>query len=328
MIDAAQCGLKRCSALFSVFRVARIAREREIWPRSITAHARLYDAGGAGGTAAILYFLEHVDGSASTATVTTAARRPRGRRLFVRRRVRWRTVTPGVVVHRDLKPSNLLVDAAGWFAARSGIAKLLDDGQHDRPELTQQGARVLTPDYASPEQIGASRWHAADAVFTGQSRCSAADRRSATVLKATTGCTRRGDPRRRSAAADDGSIRPCGERGDLDTIVAKGRNRRQRYASVDALPGHRAPPSIARARATRSAWYRGRKFMVRNRPRRHRGALKAGRSADGGAGRPGRRVRWRSASAPRTKNFVARSSGGLASDGRSGSCEPSCSIPG
>ncbi|NOX70385.1 MAG: serine/threonine protein kinase [Gammaproteobacteria bacterium] len=57
-----------------------------------------------------------------------------------------------LVVHRDIKPSNVLV-------ARDGVPKLLDfgiakllDGDSDAA-LTRADARVLTPEYASPEQL-------------------------------------------------------------------------------------------------------------------------------------------------------------------------------
>ena len=58
------------------------------------------------------------------------------------------------LVHRDLKPSNILVDATGEAHLLDfGIAKLLEEGSSASKALTQVGARVLTPEYASPEQF-------------------------------------------------------------------------------------------------------------------------------------------------------------------------------
>ena len=58
-----------------------------------------------------------------------------------------------LVVHRDLKPSNILVASGGVPKLLDfGISKLLDSSQQAAaPTLTVQ--RVLTPDFASPEQI-------------------------------------------------------------------------------------------------------------------------------------------------------------------------------
>ena len=57
-----------------------------------------------------------------------------------------------LIVHRDLKPGNILVDADGGVKLLDfGIAKLL--GGEAGTELTQTADRVMTPLYASPEQV-------------------------------------------------------------------------------------------------------------------------------------------------------------------------------
>lgn len=58
-----------------------------------------------------------------------------------------------LVVHRDLKPSNILVTEDGIVKLLDfGISKILNDDS-DEALITKTGQMLLTPSYASPEQI-------------------------------------------------------------------------------------------------------------------------------------------------------------------------------
>ena len=61
-----------------------------------------------------------------------------------------------LILHRDLKPANILVTDDGTVKLLDfGIAKLMNEGgATEETALTRLAGRALTPDYASPEQVG------------------------------------------------------------------------------------------------------------------------------------------------------------------------------
>ncbi len=74
-----------------------------------------------------------------------------------------------LVVHRDLKPSNILVTADGTVKLLDfGIAKLVGETADNEisSSLTRTGLRVMTPRYASPEQINGEAVTTASDVYS------------------------------------------------------------------------------------------------------------------------------------------------------------------
>lgn len=158
-----------------------------------------------------------------------------------------------LIVHRDLKPSNILIDAAGQPKLLDfGIAKIVDDA-----ETTKTLVRVLTPEYASPEQMrGEARSTATDIYSLG-----------AVLYKLLTGTAP--NPRDfgdKSVIIPASRIQPDIPR-DIDFILREALRAEpeERYASADAFAADiRAflENRPVRARAG-DIWYRARKFLRR-----------------------------------------------------------------
>ncbi len=59
-----------------------------------------------------------------------------------------------LIVHRDLKPANILINERGEPKLLDfGVAKLLNPATFDASENFSVGSNILTPNYASPEQL-------------------------------------------------------------------------------------------------------------------------------------------------------------------------------
>ena len=221
-----------------------------------------------------------------------------------------------LVVHRDLKPSNILVAApteeGGQPALASrglqvklldfGIAKLLSGEGASGPGeiLTRTGERLLTPEYAAPEQIRGEAVTTATDVYglgvllyellTGQRPCHTTGRSRYEVEQAVckteptrpsvavtrpvveTGAATHGEPspeavgRARRLRVDQ-LQRTL--RGDLDAICLKALRKEPeaRYASVEALADdlRRYATGLPVQARRGSVGYRARKFVRRHR---------------------------------------------------------------
>jgi tetratricopeptide (TPR) repeat protein len=139
------------------FTLARFRHERQILAGLEHPNiARLLD-GGANEQGTPYLVMEYVAGIPLTDYC-------RDRQLSIENRLRlFRQVCAAVhhahqnlIVHRDIKPGNILVTAEGMPKLLDfGIAKLLDPsaGTPESGMQTATGMCLLTPDYASPEQV-------------------------------------------------------------------------------------------------------------------------------------------------------------------------------
>ena len=223
----------------------RFRREGQILARLRHPHiAQLLDAGVSDDGQPYLV-LEHVDGVHLDAWC-------RDRTLDVHARVRlFLDVLAAVahahaslVVHRDLKPSNILVGGDGAVKLLDfGIAKLVeDDGAPGATALTRDGGTLLTPLYASPEQVmGGEVTTATDVYALGVILFELlSDARPYRLARESRGALEEaivtGEPRRPSDCVETPARRRL-LRGDLDTIALKALRKQpgERYATVTAL---------------------------------------------------------------------------------------------
>lgn len=125
-----------------------------------------------------------------------------------------------MIIHRDLKPTNILVTAAGVPKLLDfGIAKLLQpDASVEPQDATVNSARLLTPHYASPEQL------------RGEAVATTGDVYSLGVVlyEILTG-------ERREGRTGPEAKRAVPPRGDLDNILRMALHPeiKRRYATVD-----------------------------------------------------------------------------------------------
>lgn len=139
------------------FAIRRFRNERQILARIENPYvARLIDGGTT--EAGLPYFvMEYVEGQPVTQYCDAHTLNTRDRlELFAKICSAVRYAHERNILHRDLKPSNLLVKQDGTPKLLDfGIAKIMLAAEEQNPgvEATIAGFRMLTPAYASPEQM-------------------------------------------------------------------------------------------------------------------------------------------------------------------------------
>ena len=185
-----------------------------------------------------------------------------------------------LVIHRDIKRTNILVTADAIPKLLDfGIAKILQQGDGSQPLATMTGLRLMTPEYASPEQVRGEPVTTASDVYslgvvlyellTGGSPYRFSSRALRDVERAIT----EQEPTRPSTAAPKSNRKSEIAnrkflRGDLDNIVLMALRKEpdRRYHSVeqfsDDIRRHlEARPVLARKD---TIGYRAAKFIRRN----------------------------------------------------------------
>jgi non-specific serine/threonine protein kinase/serine/threonine-protein kinase len=286
--------------------VRRFRTERQILAGLDHANiARLLD-GGTTSDGLPYLVMEYVEGTpladyAETRDLDTTARL----QLFLQLCTAVQYAHQSLVIHRDIKPANVLVTTDGVPKLLDfGIAKLLNADMLGQTLAmpTAPGLQLMTPEYASPEQVRGAQVTTATDVYslgvllyellTGRRPYRITSRAIPEIvrvvcesepLRPSLAVTRPAAPEEEPAtgAHDSGALRPRDSQrlrrrleGDLDNIVMKAMSKEpaRRYASVDQFAEdvrrHLAGlPVLARHD---TIGYRAAKFV-----RRHRGPVMA-----------------------------------------------------
>ena len=257
--------------------VRRFAVERQALARLVHPGIATILDGGALEDGRPYIVLEHVDGIPITTYAERNGLSLRERlTLFLKVVATVQFAHGRLVVHRDIKPSNILVQADGTPRLLDfGIAKLLDpEGDSSLAVETTPDLRLLTPEYAAPEQLrGEAPGTATDVyalgvllfeLLTGARPFPAAGRTRSELERAILEAPA---PAPSSATGTTGLNRKLG--GDLDRIVLMALRKEpdRRYLSAAQLGEDierflAGRPVIARPD---SAGYRVARFVARNR---------------------------------------------------------------
>lgn len=183
-----------------------------------------------------------------------------------------------LIVHRDLKPGNILVEANGTPKLLDfGICKVLEDEAGSG--VTLDGAQLMTPDYACPEQVKGDPITVASDVYSLGAVLYALLTGALPHLieKYTMGSIAQAICETEVRPASQAAVSPARARelaGDLDRILAKAlqKNPDRRYPSADALAADLRRMLTNQPIEARpdSLFYRTRKFV-----RRHRAGVAA-----------------------------------------------------
>jgi eukaryotic-like serine/threonine-protein kinase len=243
------------------------SRQRFLAERQILATlshpnvARLLDAGHSEDGQPYLV-MEYVEGKALDVYTSGFGIRQKVK-LFIKVCTAVGYLHRNLVVHRDLKPSNILVNDEGEPKLLDfGIAKMIDL----TGDLTATGMRMLTPDYASPEQVAGLPVTTASDIYS----------LGAVLYKLLTGASPHrieGDSARAIALAiSQGSITPPSRlvpalNGDLEFVLMKALRTEplERYATTEQfsedLQNYLESRPIRARKGDR--WYGARKFLRR-----------------------------------------------------------------